>query len=143
MNDIFSELINEGSVVVYLDDILIYSKNLEEYRQLVQQVFAILQENHLFLKPQKCEFKRSTTKYLGHIIGNGEIQMHLKKAKPIDEWPEPKNLKQLQQFTGFCNWYCWFIKDYSKIAKPLTQLTGNVPFTWGNEQREAMEELKR
>ena len=69
--------------------------------------------------------------------------MHLKKAKLIDEWPELKNLKQLQQFTGFCNWYCQFIKDYSKIAKPLTQLTGNVPFTWGNEQREAMEELKR
>ena len=85
MNDIFSELINEGSVVVYLDDILIYSKDLEEHRQLVQRVFAILQENHLFLKPQKCEFERSTTKYLGHIIRNEEIQMHLKKAKPINE----------------------------------------------------------
>ena len=106
VNDIFSELINEGSIVVYLNDILIYSKDLEEYRQLVQQVFAILQENHLFLKPQKCEFKRSTTKYLGHIIGNREIQMHLKKAKPINEWPELKNLKQLQQFTSFCNQYC-------------------------------------
>ena len=105
VNDIFSELINEGSVVVYLNDILIYSKDLEEYSQLVQQVFAILQENHLFLKPQKCEFKRSTTKYLGHIIRNREIQIHLKKAKPINEWPEPKNLKQLQQFTGFYNWY--------------------------------------
>ena len=103
MNDIFSELINEGSVVVYLDNILIYSKDLEEYRQLVQQVFVILQENHLFLKLQKCEFKRSTTKYLGHIIGNREIQIHLKKAKPINEWPESKNLKQLQQFTSFCN----------------------------------------
>ena len=96
VNDIFSELINEGSVVVYLNDILIYSKDLEEYKQLVQWVFAILQENHLFLKPQKCEFKRSTTKYLGHIIENEEIQMHLKKAKPINEWPELKNLKQLQ-----------------------------------------------
>ena len=95
VNDIFSELINERSVVVYLNDILIYFKDLEEYKQLVQQVFAILQENHLFLKPQKCEFKRSTTKYLGHIIGNGEIQMHLKKAKTIDEGPELKNLKQL------------------------------------------------
>ena len=103
VNNIFSELINEGSVVVYLNDILIYSKDLEEYRQLVQWVFAILQENHLFLKPQKCEFKRSTTKYLGHIIKNRKIQIHLKKAKPIDEWPESKNLKQLQQFTGFCN----------------------------------------
>ena len=103
MNDIFSKLINKELVVVYLNNILIYSKDLKEYRQLVQQVFAILQKNHLFLKPQKCEFKRSTTKYLGHIIGNGEIQMYLKKAKPINEWPEPKNLKQLQQFTGFCN----------------------------------------
>ena len=85
MNNIFSKLINKGLVVVYLNDILIYSKDLEEYRQLVQQVFAILQENHLFLKPQKCEFKRSTTKYLGHIIRNEEIQMHLKKAKLINE----------------------------------------------------------
>ena len=105
MNNIFSKLINKESVVVYLNDILIYSKDLEEYRQLVQQVFTILQENHLFLKPQKCEFKRSTTKYLGHIIRNGEIQMHLKKAKPINEWLESKNLKQLQQFTSFYNWY--------------------------------------
>ena len=105
VNDIFSELINEGSVVVYLNNILIYFKDLEEYRQLVQQVFAILQENHLFLKPQKCEFKRSTTKYLSHIIKNREIQIHLKKAKLINEQLELKNLKQLQQFTGFCNWY--------------------------------------
>ena len=133
MNYIFSELINEESVVVYLNDILIYSKDLEEYRQLVQWVFAILQENHLFLKPQKCEFERSTTKYLSHIIENEEIQMYLKKAKLINEWLELKNLKQLQQFTGFCNWYYQFIKDYNKIAKPLTQLTGNVLFTWGNE----------
>ena len=103
VNDIFSKLINEGFVVVYLNNILIYSKDLEEYKQLVQQVFAILQENHLFLKPQKCEFKRSTTKYLGHIIRNGEIQIHLKKAKLINEWLESKNLKQLQQFTSFCN----------------------------------------
>ena len=73
VNNIFSKLINERFIVVYLNDILIYSKYLEEYKQLVQKVFTILQENHLFLKLQKCEFKRSTTKYLGHIIRNKEI----------------------------------------------------------------------
>ncbi|KAL5536232.1 hypothetical protein ACEPAF_53 [Sanghuangporus sanghuang] len=73
MNDIFRELIHEGIVIIYLDDILIFSNDLEEHRRCTKRVFEILRRNGLFLKLQKCEFEVNTVKYLGHIIGNGEV----------------------------------------------------------------------
>ena len=142
MNHIFHDLIAKGVVVVYLDDILIFSDDLEEHRRRIQQVFEILRTNHLFLKPQKCEFEVNRVKYLGHIIGNGEVRMDPKKTQAVKEWPAPQNVKELQQFLGLGNWLRRFVKGYSAIVKPLTSLTGKAEWKWEAEQQAAFEELK-
>ena len=143
MNDIFRELILEGSVVIYLDDILIFSKDKEEHHRLVKRVFDVLQEHKLYLKPEKCEFDRDHVTYLGHIIGNGQIRMDPKNVKAVSDWPEPKNVKELQQFLGLGNWLRRFVKDYSAIVRPMTKLTGKVDWQWEGEQRQAFAELKQ
>ena len=143
MNDIFRELILEGSVVIYLDDILIFSKDKEEHHRLVKRVFDVLREHKLYLKPEKCEFDRDHVTYLRHIIGNGQIRMDPKNVKVISDWPEPKNVKELQQFLGLGNWLRRFVKDYSAIVRPMTKLTGKTDWQWEEEQRQAFAELKR
>ncbi|KAL5498599.1 hypothetical protein ACEPAH_1953 [Sanghuangporus vaninii] len=143
MNDIFREMIHEGIVIIYLDDILIFSNDLEEHRKRTRRVFEILRQNGLFLKPQKCEFEVDTVKYLGHIIGNGEVKMDPKKVAAVQEWPVPRNVRELQQFLGLGNWLRRFVKDYSSVVKPLTSLTGKVEWKWGKEEQDAFEELKR
>ena len=75
VNTIFKELIHRDVIVIYLDDILIFSRDQHSHREVVQEVMRILKDNQLYLKPQKCEFEVSTVKYLGHIIGNGEVQI--------------------------------------------------------------------
>ena len=92
MNFILKDLIDEGYIIVYLDDILIYTMDLKEHDQLVRQVLQVLRQNQLYLQYEKCTFTQNTIKYLGFIIGNGEICMDLKKVKAIQAWPEPKNL---------------------------------------------------
>jgi hypothetical protein len=95
----------EGKVIIYLDDILIFSKDLNEHRKITRRVLQILRENKLSLKPEKCEFEKTETKYLGMIVGNGQICMDPTKVQAISEWPNPKNKKELQQFLGFMNFY--------------------------------------
>jgi hypothetical protein len=143
MNHLFHNLIMEGKVVIYLDDILIFSKDLSEHHKITQRVLQILRENKLSLKPEKCEFEKTETKYLGMIIGNGQICMDPTKVQAISEWPNPKNKKELQQFLGFMNFYRRFIEGYSKVVKPLTKLTGNEPWTWQQEQQESFNELRK
>ena len=105
MNHLFHDLIMSGKVVIYLNDILIFSKDINEHRQITRQVLLILRENKLSLKPEKCEFETQETKYLGMIIGNGQIRMDPNKVNTIETWQSPKNKKELQQFLGFANFY--------------------------------------
>jgi RNase H-like domain found in reverse transcriptase/Reverse transcriptase (RNA-dependent DNA polymerase)/Integrase zinc binding domain len=143
MNHILRDLIGEGKVAVYLDDILIFTKDLAEHREIIRRVLQILRENKLSLKPQKCEFEREEMKYLGMIIGRGEVRMDPAKVTAVGKWPTPKNKKEVQQFLGFANYYRRFIRGFSGVARPLTALTGNSLWHWGSEQTEAFEELKR
>ena len=143
MNDLFHDLISRGVVVVYLDDIMIYTRTLEEHRKVVREVLDILRKNKLYLKPEKCEFEVTQTEYLGMIISEGHVGMDPVKVKGISEWPVPKCKRDVQAFLGFTNFYRRFIKDYGRIAKPLTGLTGNAEWTWGVEQQMAFEHLKK
>src|SRR5271168_588347 len=115
MNDLFKELIDNGFVEIYLDDILIRADSLEELRKETNKVLEILANNDLYLKPEKCEFEQEKIEYLGVIISKGHAEMDPVKVTGIIDWPEPKTIKEVQAFLGFCNVYCRFIKDFSTI----------------------------
>ena len=131
-------------VTAYLDDILIYTKGiLKEHIQAVKKVFKALQKADIRLQPDKCKFHVKTVKFLGSIITTDGIQMDKEKVKAIREWPEPRNLKEIQAFLGFANFYRRFIQRYSQICTPLTKMTKKEqPFHWECKQREAFEKLK-
>jgi hypothetical protein len=95
MNHLFHDLIMEGKVIIYLNDILIFSKDINKHCRIMRWVLQILRENKLSLKPKKCEFENTETKYLGMIIGNTQICMDPTKVQAISEWPNPKNKKEL------------------------------------------------
>jgi transposase InsO family protein len=141
MNHISRDLIAKGVVEVYMDDILVHTVTIEEHRQVTRDVLRILQENNLFLKPEKCVFHQNEVEYLGMIVGNGTVKMDPAKILAIKDWPVPKNKRELQRFLGFCNYYRRFIKNYSKHAKPLTILTGNTDYQWSSDQQTAFETL--
>jgi hypothetical protein len=134
MNDIFRDLINDSKVVVYLDDILIFTKSHEEHQCIVCRVLQILRENNLFLKPEKCEFEQTKIEYLGlAFISKGQVL----------DWPVPSVKHELQAFLGFVNFYWRFIRGYGDLAKPLTSLTGNVEWSWEAPQQEAFDIIKQ
>jgi hypothetical protein len=123
MNEIMKDLIQEGSVMVYLDDILIYTETVEENRHITAEVLKRLRENDLFAKPEKCYFEKDRIEYLGMFIFHGHIEMDPAKLAGVKEWPKPKRVKEVQAFLGFANFYWRFIKDFAKHTKPLTILT--------------------
>jgi hypothetical protein len=130
-------------VTAYLDNILIYSDNLEDYQRHVLKVLEALMKVGLHLKPEKCEFHRQEVKYLGFIISTTGTKMDPAKITTIQDWPQPQNVKDIQSFLGFANFYCRFIKGYSSIVAPLTYLTQkDIPFTWTSDCTYSFNNLK-
>ena len=110
--------------IVYLDDILIFSKTKEEHDQHLQSVCQRLRNSELYAKPSKCQFYQQEIEFLGFIISTKGIQMDPKRIETIKEWENhpPKSYRDLQVLLGFCNFYWHFIRNYSSIARPLTSL---------------------
>jgi hypothetical protein len=143
MNKLFHNLISTGKVVIYLDNILIFTEDLDEHCKPVRQVLEVFRSNNLSLKIEKCEFEKTQVKYLGLIVRDGETCMDPAKVGAVANWPEPENKKELQSFLGFCNYYRRFIKDFSEIAHPLHDLTKwDVPFSWGVQHQHSFKMLK-
>ena len=143
INDILRDMLNHF-VFVYLDDILIFSENMEKHVQQVRLVLRRLLDNKLFVKPEKCEFHVSKVSFLGLIITQGQLQSDPTKIQAVEEWPIPVTRKQLQRFLGFANFYRRFIRDFSRVAAPLHQLTSaNAPFTWTPSTDAAFQRLKK
>jgi len=143
MNDIFRTVIAEGIVVVYLDDILIFTKTEEEHERAVRRVLEILAEHKLFLRLEKCEFHQKQIEYLGLVISENKVVMDPVKVAGVRDWPTPENRTDVQAFIGFVNFYCRFIQDFSTIARPLFDLTrSNKAWSWDTKEREAFECLK-
>ena len=143
MNAIFADLIAQGDVAVYMDDILIYSKDLKHHRRIVRIVLQRLQDYDLYLKPEKCEFEKDEMEYLGMIISPGEVKMDPGKVAAVRDWPTPTTLREVRAFIGFTNFYRRFIPDFSTKARPLHDLTKkDVPFEWKQEQQQAFDHLK-
>ena len=136
--------------IIYLDDIIVYSKTPEEHIERLDGVFAKLREAGLTLKPSKCEFLKSRITYLGHIVSKDGIETDPKKISAVLQWPKPTTVTQVRKFLGFTNYYRKFLHNYAKIAKPLHLLTSGdnankkrSKIIWSDDCEEAFELLKK
>jgi transposase InsO family protein len=142
-NDIFRDFL-DIFIIVYLDDILIYSKNQEEHEIHVRQALQRLREYGLYAKLEKCSFDQNQVEFLGYIVSSSGISMDPTKVQTILDWKTPQSVRDVQCFLGFANFYRKFIKDYSKIVLPLTQLTQkDQVFIWSTNANSAFEGLKQ
>src|SRR5271165_6278440 len=148
MNDIFRDLL-DVCVIVYLDDILVYSKNKEDHEQHLRQVLQRLKDNQLYAKLTKCSFFASSIEYLGHIADGEGLRPNPRLVQALMDFPCPKTLKELQSFLGLANYYRKFISNFSQIALPLTDATRNStqsnlrPIEWTKSMQAAFDELKK
>jgi hypothetical protein len=121
MNDILKPFIRK-SVLVFFDDILIFSSTWAQHLQHVKQDLQVLREHKLVLKRSKCSFSEESVSYLGHVISSAGVAMDLTKIEAVANWPRPKTLRALQGFLGLSRYYRKFIAGYGEVAKPLTAL---------------------
>ena len=143
MHDILRIEIIEDTILIYMDDILIFADTLEDLRRKTFRVLENLKKNDLYLKPEKCKFEVQEVEFLGYIIKPDNLLMDPIKKAGITEWPVPKTLKQVQSFLGFCNFYRKFVPNFSDIAKPLNTLQRkDTPWNWTNECQQAFLQLK-
>ncbi|MBW0519578.1 hypothetical protein O181_059293 [Austropuccinia psidii MF-1] len=133
VNDVFADLLDMFAVV-YLDDIMVFSSSEEEHFKHVPSVLKRLRDNNFFAKASKCVFHDSSVQYLGYVVSGEGLKMDTSKFQQILNWPQPKNIKAVQSFLGFANFYRCFIKNYSKKITALTSLlTNDSPFIFNEE----------
>ena len=143
INNIFSDLL-DVCIMIYLDNILIYSNNMSKHHQYVKEVLKCLYKTGLYAKTEKCKFHSESVEYLGYILLLSGLIMSDNKIKIIQDWPEPKKVKNIQSFLGFTNFYCWFIFNYSDIVIPLTCLIQkNIPWKFDSFCQDAFNSLKK
>eukprot|EP00798_Chlamydomonas_sp_ICE-L_P018032 gene18032-biopygen26983 len=118
MNTVFRNFIGKF-VVIYLDDVIIFSKDDEEHEKHIRMVLQRLEDNHLFLSREKCRFFQPEVKYLGHVLSGDGIRVNATKVKAVNDWPTPKTSKEVQQFLGLSNFFRKFLQGYSSVAAPL------------------------
>ena len=144
MNDLLRDLVVEEKVAVFIDDVMVATETEEGHDEIVEEVLKRLEENDLFVKPEKCIWKVREVGFLGVIIGKDGVRMEKEKVQRVIEWPVPRSVKDVQKFLGLANYYRWFVKDFAKIAKPLHETTRKgKKWEWGEKQQKAFEELKR
>jgi len=143
MNNVFFNLL-DVCIVVYLDDILIYSNDITQHQRYVKEVLKRLQKAGLYAKAEKCKFHLDSIEYLGYVLSPSGLTMSDAKVKTIQEWPEPKKVKDIQSFLGFTNFYRHFIFNCSDIVILLTHLTRkDTPWNFDNNCRKAFNTLKQ
>jgi len=144
MNDLLRDLVVEEKVTVFIDNVIVATETEEEHDEIVEEVLRRLEENDLFVKPEKCVWKVREAEFLGVIIGEDRVRMEKEKVQGVIEWLVPKSVKDVQKFLGLANYYRWFVKDFAKIVRLLHEITrkGNK-WSWGERQQKAFEELKK
>ncbi|MDM1593466.1 RNase H-like domain-containing protein, partial [Escherichia coli] len=142
MQDILREYLDDF-VLVFFDDILIYSKNAADHETHVRKVLEILRKHQLFAKKSKCTFSVDHVEYLGFLVSKDGISPDSAKVQAVIDWPEPKTVKEVRGFLGLTGWYRIFIPKYALIASPLTSLLKkNTPFQWSAKCQSAFDKLK-
>jgi hypothetical protein len=130
MNSVFMQELDKF-VVVFIDDILIYSKNPEDHGNHLRIVLQRLRDHQLYAKFSKCEFWLDTVKFLGHTISSNGISVDPSKVQEVMDWKPPTSVHQIRSFLGLAGYYRRFIPDFSRIAKPMTELLKKgVKFSW-------------
>ncbi|WVZ93811.1 hypothetical protein U9M48_039766 [Paspalum notatum var. saurae] len=143
MNKVFMEYLDKF-VVVFIDDILIYSKTEEEHEEHLRLVLQKLRDHKLYAKLSKCEFWLDQVPFLGHIVSKGGIMVDPSKISSVMDWKVPEVVKEVRGFLGLAGYYRRFIESFSRIAKPMTSLLEKgVPFHWTKERQAAFDELKK
>jgi hypothetical protein len=143
INDILREYLDR-SVVAYLDDILIYSKTKTDHVRHVTEVLEALGRSGMRIQGEKCVFHQPEVEFLGFILSTEGVKMDPSKVEAVQKWPRPQNVTEVQEFLGFANFYRRFIKGYSGMATPLTNLTKkDKAFLWTENEQFAFDELKR
>ena len=134
MNELLRDLINTGKVAVFIDNVIVGTKSEEGHNELVEKVIKRLEENNLYIKPEKYKWK---------VIRPKEIKMEEEKVKEVLEWLTPMCIKDVQKFLGLANYYCQFIKGFAAIARPLHDMVKkNKKWDWTEKQEEAFRKLK-
>ena len=139
MNDVLRPFLDKF-VVVFLDDILIYSKTPEDHAKHLRLVLQKLREHRLFAKQSKCEFFLPEVEFLGHVVGADGVKMDERKVAAVRDWPTPTCVRDVRSFLGLIGCYRPFIQDFSRIAAPLTELIkADVAFSWSTAQQAAFD----
>ena len=142
MNILFQSYLRKF-VIVFFDDILVYSKSLEDHISHLDIVFQCLLTNQFFLKRNKCFFAQESIEYLGHIISREGVGPDPEKIRAMLAWPTPTTIKQLRGFLGLTGFYRKFVQHYASIAAPLTNLLKKDYFIWSEEAQQAFDKLKK
>ena len=142
MNRVFKPYLDQ-SVVVFIDDILVYSKSREEHERHLSIVLQTLRDKRLYAKLKKCEFWLDKVSFLGHVVTKDGISVDLGKVDVVSNWRRPITVTEIRSFLGLAGYYRQFIEGFSKIALPLTSLTQKgVKFEWSNDCERSFQELK-
>jgi hypothetical protein len=143
MNSVFMPELDKF-IVVFIDDILVYSKNEVEHAKHLHTVLQRLREHRLYAKLSKCDFWLKEIKFLGHTISQGGIVVDPDKVQEVMNWKPPTTVRQIQSFLGLVGHYRRFIPDFSRIAKPMTELLKKgAKFEWGQKCEDAFHTLRQ
>jgi len=141
LSTLLRDLHGDG-LVLFLDDVLVYSRTKEEHAAHLRRLFDILRKNKLYAKRSKCHIGMDEVDFLGYSISARGITMQDRLKRAMLEWPTPNSLKEIQQFVGLANYYRKFIRGFAKILRPVTDLLRKHTFSWGDEQQNAFDQLK-
>ena len=143
INNLFQDLINQGDTATFINDILVATDTEEGHDELVEEVLKRLEENDLFVKPEKCKWKVREVEFLGVVIGPKGVEMQKEKVEEVLNQLAPRNVKEVQKFLGLANYYRRFIKDFTRIATPLHVLVRKEQKQkWKKKQEKAFGKLK-
>ncbi|KAL4038615.1 hypothetical protein IC575_002237 [Cucumis melo] len=143
MNRVFKDFL-DSFVIVFIDDILVYSKTEAEHEEYLHQVLETLRANKLYAKFSKCEFWLRKVTFLGHVVSSEGVSVDPAKIEAVTNWPRPSTVSEIRSFLGLAGYYGRFVEDFSRIASPLTQLTRKgTPFVWSPACERSFQELKQ